>query len=214
MDDTNVTFAIVYILYGLFKIITGIILLYLPLNYIKKIPILKNFIGFANDRTLAGMFYDYILIAFGIYTIICGLVILDVFSKPINTFFDNKITIYIIYYIFGITTLVFYLLVLYTDAPIPKALDENKLHYEIYGFGGSAMFLLIPIMWDIIVYINPKFKRLSIEKQVIVIIGITIVISFIINSIYNKYNTYFESITDSTDSLDSTDTSYTSILFI
>lgn len=178
--------AIFYIIYGMLKIAIGLLILLLPTEIIVKIPIFNYFADVISDKTLAGHFYDYILCFFGAYTIIYGLSLLNMFSQNVTDFIDNKTLIYTIYYIFGIIILIFYSLVLFTDVPISKDLKKHKLHYQIYGFVGGISFMLIPILWQAIIFLHPIYKQLSQDTQLIIISVAIIIISFISNIIYTN----------------------------
>ena len=182
----TICLVIFYIVYGIIKIAIGLSILFLPIEIILKIPILNYFIDVISDKTLAGQFYDYTLCFFGVYTIICGLSLLNVFSQSLTDFIDSKNIIYTIYIIFGIIILIFYSLVLFTDVPISKDLTKHKLHYQIYGFIGGISFIFIPIMWETIIYLHPIYKQLSQDTQLIIIITTIMIFTIIGEIIYTK----------------------------
>ena len=186
MDDKIIFFAICYILFGIYKIIIGLSILFLSNYKLDNIPIIKYFSDTITDKTLAGQFYNYILLLFGIYTILCGLALLNVFSQNINNIFENKQVIYIIYSIFGLTILLFYLLVLYTNLPINKDLTNNETQYTMFCYGGGLSFLIVPIFMNFMKYVKPVYKSISKDNQTIIIIGLIIMFSIIIDIIYNK----------------------------
>ena len=189
--------SIFYILYGLFKVIIGYCVFYVPPENIDKIPIVNYFSIASNDKTLAGQFYDYTLLIFGIYIILSGFALLNVFPTHINNLFDMsyvKYNIYNIYNLFGIIILIFYILVLHIDLPISKNLDDNKLQYEIFGYGGSLFFFIVPIFWYAMSFISTLYKNLSKDIKTIIIIGTIIILSIayeiIYKYLYNTYNKY------------------------
>ena len=98
--------------------------------------------------------------SFGVYTILTGLALLNCFSPVMNNFFENKYNIYYIYTIFGLSLLIFYLLVLYTDLPISKNLDTNKTQYEVYCYSGGLSFLALPLFWYYFIYVDPIYKNI------------------------------------------------------
>lgn len=183
MDIKTIFFALCYIFYGIFKLSIGISISVLPEYVINEIPILKYFSDTFIDKTLAGKFYDYILILYGFYTILAGLALLNIFSSNINYFFENKHFIYILYSTLGISVLVFYSLVLYTNVPISKNMVEHKGNYEIICYVGGFSFLALPIFWNYMTYMHPVYKNMTKDMKYIIIIGVTIFLSII----YEKF---------------------------
>ena len=183
MNIKTIFFALCYIFYGIFKLSIGISISVLPEYVINEIPILKYFSDTFIDKTLAGKFYDYILILYGFYTILAGLALLNIFSSNINYFFENKHFIYILYSTLGISVLVFYSLVLYTNVPISKNMVEHKGNYEIICYVGGFSFLALPIFWNYMTYMHPVYKNMSKDMKYIIIIGVTIFLSII----YEKF---------------------------
>ena len=82
-----------YIFYGVIKTFGILLLLFLPEDKISTIPILKNYISFAKDKTLAGHFYDYIMMIFCFYIICYGFSILQYFPTNVDNIFENKVFI-------------------------------------------------------------------------------------------------------------------------
>jgi hypothetical protein len=188
MEIKTIFFALCCILYGILKISLGISLSILPEYIIDKIPILKYFNDKNFDKTLAGRFYNYILVVYGFYTILAGFALLKMFSPNINYFFENKEFIYTLYSVLGITILIFYLLVLYTNVPISKNLDEYKNNYEIICYVGTLSFLALPIFWNYMTYMHPIYKNMSNDMKYIILIGFTIFLSIIYEIIYKIFN--------------------------
>jgi hypothetical protein len=188
MFITNIyLLAFLYIIYGIFKTIGILLLLFLPEDQISNIPILKNYISFAKDKTLAGHFYDYIMIIFCLYTICYGFSILQYFPTNVDNIFENKIFIYLLYFILGLVSLIFYTLVLYTNLPISKDLKNSTDLYKLYMLFGSS-FILIPIIKETAVYLLPYLiYHVSEISQTNLIIGIFIIISIICQLIYEFY---------------------------
>ena len=188
MNIKTIFFALCYIFYGILKISLGISLSILPEYVINKFSILKYFNDKNFDKTLAGKFYNYILILYGFYTILAGLALLRLFSPNINYFFENKEFIYIIYSVLGISILIFYSLVLYTNVPISKNMVEYKHNYEIICYVGGFSFLALPIFWNYMTYVHPIYKNMSNDMKYIIIIGVTIFLSIIYEIIYKFFN--------------------------
>ena len=176
-----------YILYGVIKIVGVLLIIFLSENEISNIPILSNYISFAKDKTLAGHFYDYIMMVFCFYTICYGFSILQYFPTNVDNIFENKAFIYLLYLILGFVSIIFYSLVLYTNIPISKDLKNYNHLYKLYMlFGGS--FILIPIIKESIVYMRPHvIYHVSKISQTNLIIGILIILSIFADLLYKYY---------------------------
>ena len=179
----NITMALIYILYGVIKIVIGIAMIYLPPEKVAKIPILKNFTKESADKTVAGRMYEYILMAFGVVTILHGLIIFGLLPMWFEEIFVTKLVQYSLLYGFGLIMTIFYILVLYTDIPISKDKD-GKSHYFTLGLIGGILFLISPPLWEFIEYIFPFFNKLSMEQQNMVIVATIIIITIIAEFIY------------------------------
>ena len=175
--------GILYLLYAIIKITVGVALMFLPLDIIAKTPILKIFIKETSDKTLAGRFYEYILLIFGIFSLIEGLALLDILPFYIAHYFESKWVEYIVFIILGLILTVFYSLVLYTDLPISKNKTDNQ-HYKIFGLGGGLSFLIMPLIWEAVARIVPSFDSLSRDIKAAIIVGIVIVFTIIGDLIY------------------------------
>jgi len=182
----DITKALVYILYGIIKISVGLAVLILSPEQVGKIPIAKLFVKEAADKTLAGHMYEYVLMAFGVFTIIHGLVIFKVLPLWFIKIFVTKTLQYSVLIVLGLVLTIFYSLVLYTDIPISKN-NEDRQHYIILGLVGGVLYLLMPPLWELIEYLLPHFKRLSIEQQNIYIITAIIIISVIAEMVHEYY---------------------------
>ena len=178
--------GLIYLLYGVIKIIIALSIITLPERVLVKIPIVNLFMAEIKDKTLAGKMYDYVLSIFGIYTIIHGLSILHITNDKIAHYLEQQHIQYAIYITLGTTLLVFYSLVLYTNIPISKQnTEEARIHYRFLGIGSGIYFILIPFLWEFLEYIVPKVNNLSMENKALTVIGITILII-----IFNEYLYY------------------------
>ena len=180
----RIIIAIIYIFYGISKLIIGLSVMTLPLEIINKTPVINLFAKASEDKTFAGRMYEYILILFGIYTIIHGLAMLHVFPIKFHDFIELKETQYTIFISIGLVLTIFYLLVLYTNVPINKNLEKNRDHYKLLGLGGGISFLIMPVIWEFIEYIYPTFMKLSKEEQSVFILGSVIILAIVIELVY------------------------------
>jgi len=126
--NTTIILAILYILYGVVKIVIGFIVMYMTPEEISKIPVLSMLSKEAADKTLAGRMYEYVLMAFGVFTIIHGLLIFGLFPKWFVFGFEQKTVQYGVFFGLGAIMTIFYCLVLYTSLPIDKKTKDND-HY-------------------------------------------------------------------------------------
>ena len=180
---TNAIMAAIYILYGVIKIALGLVIIFLEKEDVKDKPVIHILETVIEDNTLAGHMYDYVLMAFGVFTIIHALILIDVLPLWFEEIFVSKLVQYGALVIFGIIMVVFYALVLYTDLPIPKNKDKY-VHYLSLGLIGGILFLLTPPFMEFIEYISPYFNNLSVEQQNLCIIAIIISITAISELVY------------------------------
>lgn len=175
-----------YLLYGIIKVSVGISLLLIPSDKIKKLPVLKLFAAELEDTTLAGRLYEYVLIIFGIYTIIFGLALFNLYPYEYRNFLENKYTEYSVFIIIGLILTIFYSLVLYTKLPISKNMKYED-HYKLLGLIGGLSFLVMPLIWEILEYINPVLNNMSYELRSLTILGGSILFIIILGLIYTFY---------------------------
>ena len=183
---TTIIIAIIYILYGVIKIVIGTCILVLTPEEISEIPILHNFKKEAGDKSLAGRMYEYILMAFGVYTIVHGCILFNLLPTKFVKIFEHKVFQYGILIILGLIMTIFYICVLYTNLPIDKNIAYTD-HYLIIGLVGGISFLIMPPGWELIEYISPYFRKLPFEQQNLWIIGAVIVIAVIAELVYIYY---------------------------
>jgi hypothetical protein len=177
--------GVLYLLYGILKIAIGVCVMSLPRETTLKLPIVKIFAKKDDDHTVSGILYELVLTAFGVFTLVNGLAILDVLPHHTAVYFENKYTEYIVFIVLGTILTVFYSLVLFTSLPIPKK-KESYNEYKLYGIGGGLSFLIMPVLWEVTSYLLPAFHRLSMEEKSICVIGFTIILTIIAGIIY-KY---------------------------
>ena len=181
----NYLLGTLYILYGVIKIVVGLAVMLLPINIIENTQILKLFVKAAADKTFAGRMYEYVLLAFGVFSLFDGLALLELLTPSLAQYFESKHTEYTVFIILGLILTIFYSLVLYTNVPIQKD-KEHYDHYKWLGLFGGISFLCMPIIWEFVGYILPKFRSLTYAQQSICMIGLAIVILIIIEQIYSN----------------------------
>lgn len=180
--------ATYYIFYGITKILIALSLMTFPLSILNKIPVLNYFIIITKDDSLAGHYYEYVLMVFGLYTIIMGISLLHIFPYFIREKIENKIFEYSVFILLGLSLIIFYTLVIYTDLPISKSKNENDIfHYKVLGIGGGISFLLMPIMWECIGFLFPIFKHYTLETRSVIILTGSIILVIILGFIFDLF---------------------------
>lgn len=150
------------VVYGLLKLIMGILALTLPVKYregVQHIKVVRDFITM--DVTTAGKFIDISIIMFATYSVIKGLVIVKaVKHRSLKTFvFDPKYT-YLLYGVLGIVLLLFYIMIVYSNwnEIIGISKDNNRTYtYKLSGIGSGLVFLLTVLF----IYIFNAYKRIK-----------------------------------------------------
>jgi len=153
-----------------------LLLSFIPMSLQKqlsKVKFVNTFIS--GDDTVAGSMYEYVLLAYGIFTIVHGLALMHVFKDTWNKSIESKSTQYSVYLVLGVVSLVFYALVLHTNLPISK--DRDKYHnYIIYGYLGGLSFIVVPIFWEVLEMTMPSIRRLSVENKLALMTGTSLVL--------------------------------------
>ena len=174
--NVNYTVGFIYLTYGIVKIILGMMLINVPYEYLLQIPIINLLLPNIDDNTLAGSFFEYMLVLFSIYTIFVGLALLDVFPNKFRLFLENKKTEYAVFIIIGALLLIFYSLVLYTNLPISKKTDDESMYnYGFYGYFGSFSFIIMVAVFELMYWAEPSFRSLSFERRALIISGLSII---------------------------------------
>jgi ACR3 family arsenite efflux pump ArsB len=135
------------------------------------------------DDTLAGHMYEYILLVFAVFSIIHGLALLGVFRESFHDVIERKSFQYPFYIALGLWMMIFYIIVLYTNIPIEKDMKYER-NYKIYCYLGGLSFLLVPFIWEIIEYFNPKLYTMPQDTQLMYMTLLMLVAIFIIFLVY------------------------------
>ena len=159
------TLGVVFLLYGVIKVIMVTSIMLIPPELKKKLSKIEGFDLFVSgDDTTAGRMYEYVLLAFAIFSIIHGLALLDTFPEKFHKMIESKLFQYPFYTALGLWLMIFYGLVLYTNVPIEKR-EQNRRNYKIYCYLGGLSFLLVPPIWEAIEYFYPSVNSMPEEKQ-------------------------------------------------
>ena len=178
--------GIVYILYGLLKVLIGVALFTVPKDVLfKKIPFIKNLVSPEEDDTISGRLYEYVLLVFGLFTFFNGMSLVRLLPRALITFFEYKSTEYTVFITLGLLLTTFYSLALFTKTNIPKREDQT-MYYKFYGLGGGIFFLMMPVVFESISYASPMFHNLSIESKSMIVLTTMLTAFGIAGWFYNK----------------------------
>jgi len=180
--DFKTLLGIVYIIYGLIKVLVGIALFNVPKDVLlKKFPFIKNLTSPEEDDTISGKMYEYVFIIFGLFTFFNGMSLVRLLPRMLINFFEYKRTEYIVFIALGLLLTIFYSLVLFTKTNIPKREDQT-IYYKFYGLGGGIFFLLMPFILESI----PVFNNLSMEARSMTVLTTILIVLGLANWFYNK----------------------------
>ena len=177
--------GILELLFGLFKVAIILCLFFVPEKYTKDIPVLNRILVNGNDNTLAGHLYEYVLLIIGIYSILSALTIFGVIPE---WFIDQQLIEFVVFTGLGAVMVIFYSLVLYTNLPLSKNVN-NYHYYFLLGLLGGITLIAIPIILQFIYYIVPVFHDLDNSVKTIIILVAFIIITLIIEYTYYLYKT-------------------------
>jgi hypothetical protein len=186
MDIKNFIIGFLLILYGTLKIAIGIISIFTSNNFKDKIrkinPHISSIISF--DETFAAKMIEYILILFGVFSLLHGLDKFHLLSKNIHHKLHKRITIYIINAFIGLVLTIFYTLVVYTNLPIEKNIKEINRYKFIGIITGLSFLMMIPLYLIYHSLIDYGFNYLFTSKLCIFAIIILIILLYICLRIY------------------------------
>lgn len=177
--------GILELLFGIFKIAIVFCLFFIPEKYTKDIPVINKILVNGKDKTLAGHLYEYILLIIGIYSILSALTIFGVIPE---WFIDQQLIEFILFTGLGAIMVVFYSLVLYTNYPISKNVN-NYHYYFLLGLLGGITLIALPIILQFVYYIIPVFHDLDNSIKTIIILVAFILITLLIEYTYFLYKT-------------------------
>lgn len=182
--DTRIIFGYFMIAYGIGKILLTIAAFTITekqREIMQEVPLASTL--FSKDTTFAFKFSKYILLSFAIFSLVHGLSLIHALPHSFEEVVDNIYFQYLVSIAFGVSTTIFYILVLYTDLPISKD-KTNYATYKICLWSIGIPFLLFPVVWELIKLTIPFFRRLSEENTSLVttmlLIGIVIVATILI----------------------------------
>lgn len=182
--ELRVVIGLLYLIYGLLKVSIAVSILFLPESITAKIPIIRS-INKSNDETMAGKVYEYVFLIFGLYTILAGLSFLHILNPFLRRYVEMCRTEYYVVWILGLSLIIFYALVLYSDLPIPQRSDKRD-NYLVFGIGSGISLICFPILWETAKYYYPFYKNKKFEERSMIAIGLAIVVVATIDVVYSS----------------------------
>jgi hypothetical protein len=169
--------GIVFILYGILKLIAFFALVFVPPQMQDKLATISGLnLLFTGDRTVAGRVVEWVLVVFAVFSIVHGMALLSAFPRSVDAFIESHVFQYTFYTLCGIVLVIFYTLVLYTDLPIPKTPDNRNIYWTYgYLFGGS--FIIVPVVWELARHVFPLVSALSLRHNLMLVTTIFIAVS-------------------------------------
>jgi hypothetical protein len=176
--------GLVFILYGILKLAAVFAIHMIPPNVrerVKDISGINTII--IDDTTTAGNGIELIFVVFALFSIVHGCALMKLFPKPLNTLIESRLFQYSFYIGLGVTTMLFYTLVLYTNVPIQKDPENNDM-YWIYGYIIGVSFICVPIVWELLSVKFPDIFKMSVYQHFVMMTCIFFVFFFIANIVY------------------------------
>jgi hypothetical protein len=178
--------ALAYLVLGILKVGMALCFILIP-DIIARVPVVNTLVKPKEDHTLAGKFYEYVYLMIGIYAVITALALYHVFPTAVSLALQNKWWEYAVFIVLGLLLVVFYYLVIYTNAPIPKDKDNYK-YYNFWGILGGIVLVLMPFVTELAKAFVPLFKSWSNEMQSAIILGLTIIVYTVANLVFIYIN--------------------------
>lgn len=174
--------ASLYMLYGLSKLLFILIIYTLPEHLIRQIPVLNLFIH--RDHTVAGFMYEIVFGIFAIFSLLYGYALLFPQSPLKILMIPHLETTLMV--ILGLFLVIFYLLIIKTNLPIPKDPNYTKVYWYM-GVGGGLSFIVFPILFELVVLLIPALSRLSRTMKALVILSAVVVTALVFGILIAKF---------------------------
>ena len=136
----------ILLLFGIVKITIGFLNMFPPRNLNPKLKKLLS-----NDNTPAGQVMEFVLLLFGVYTLIHGLSMFGLLGHSFEQVISHPLSALIIVGGLALTLIVFYGMVVFTNLKIRKLEGPaENIRYELLGLGGG-LFMLIGLLTRLMV---------------------------------------------------------------
>ena len=169
--------GVALIMYGLLKVVVGLLVVVLPANIrdaVAKIKYIRPFLD--DDKTLAGKLNYSCMILFGVFTILFGLGALGFLSQGLVAILHSRTLNLVLYAVIGVVLTVFYYMVCFTSLPISKDMTHID-RYLIEGLVlGLSFVTSVPLMIMYFVFINGGMK--AIRKHMLLFAACALIVSY------------------------------------
>lgn len=177
--NVKILIGIIFIVYSIFKITMGGLACVINQDMrekLSKLPVFKYFV--LEDYTISGKVFDFVLMLFGIYTLLHGLNLLNLLPKKLENILLNTTVLIIINAVFGLFLTGYFYLVLFTNVPISKNMNYAD-KYIIPGFISGLAYLISLILIFIFRYYQNKTTWNSVLMTLYIITIIILIEIFI-----------------------------------
>lgn len=185
MNTKTIVIAGILIVYGLLKILLGVLAFALPKETKQKWskhPILGILVS--EDETIAGKVVELIIMIFGIFTLIHGINLVSPVHDFIHNMLFSPISVYVLHSIFGTFLVLFYFAVVFTEIKIDKDMKYRN-SYITKGLCSGLVFLItIPIVLLYRLHVEHGFKNIARIKPQHFVISILFTVMISLTLLY------------------------------
>lgn len=172
--------GLIYLLYGIIKIIICVINIILnELNYLfyKSIPFIKYFID--NDYSQAHKYFNILLLIFSIYTLLLGIVELNIINNEVfKNFILSDYLYYIVFFIIGFVMTLLYIFIIYFPDISKKYITRNDDKINIY----KTIYLICGLVFLITLNISLLYKNFNIILLLLLILLLLCILLIILTT--------------------------------
>ena len=188
MLDLHTALAIVAVLFGVFKLVVGSLVLLLPGEAIAKSWVLRLIAG--SDETVAGKGMDAVIMAYGLYSLLHGLAYFGI-ALAVTAFAVGRGPQIWVHFLLGAVSVLFYALVLYTKVGIPKSDTPGHRARYILGLDNGYMFIAMALLFrlhHIAKDVAWDWGAIVADTEAVVLVsGTTVLSAMIVYDIVNIY---------------------------
>lgn len=184
-------FAIVFIMYGCFKLALGLNNLLLSeaqrQNLRTQYPYIKALI--TTDTTIAGMAFDLVIVVFSLYTLSHGIYLLrTIRHKTFNSLMSSHTMTYVLYGLTGLFMIVFYSMIVYFGYIAEKlhiTWKKDQVNtYKLMGIGTGVIFILSFILS----YLYFNYRKVRRPEQYVLLFVILAMLYILYKIVIQTYD--------------------------
>jgi hypothetical protein len=176
-----------YMLYGLSKLVIILLTYIISEEQLRKNPLTSLLIH--KDHTLAGVMYEIVFGIFAVFSMLYAFALYESAMRPKKQLFAVLLKPHLETYfmvILGVFLVVFYMLVIYTNLPIQKNKNYQKVYWYM-GVGGGISFIVFPLLFELVAYMFPVIEKLSLATKALVTIIAVVIITFVFGLLMYKF---------------------------